>query len=142
MSILKIKKLLNTKEKVARLKANKILNEINNKKSNISAIDDYRRAYLATSRKIKDISGYDLSNIEAFTGNMAGVSAIETNDIERLRGIYDSRVDFWKKCLKKSNICDEMIYNIGIDNASIIEEGLTDEINWLNILKKMENGNG
>lgn len=142
MSIHKIKKILKTKEKVAKLKADKLLNDINNKKNNIDTIDGYRMAYLSTGRKIKDISGYELANIESFTGNMANVSVIEREDKARMNLIYEEKVREWKICANKTKICEEMIYNIGMDNAYIIQEELTDKINWLNILKKMEIENG
>ena len=139
MSILKIKKILKTKEKIAKLNASKILNDINNKKKNIDAIDDYRKAYLATGRKIENLSGYEMANIETFIKNMASVSIIEVNDRERLEMLLTEKMKIWKKCANKTKVCNELVYNIGIENASKKEEELTEKINWLNILKAMEN---
>lgn len=139
MSILKIKKILKTKEKVAKLNASKLLNDINNKKNNIDAIDNYRKAYLATGRKIENLSGYEMANIETFINNMASVSIIESHDRERLESLHAEKMEIWKKCANKTKICDELVYNIGIENASKKEEELTEKINWLNILKAMEN---
>lgn len=138
MSLQKIKKLLETKERVAKLKADKAMNDVLHKKKNIGAIDDYRKAYLAAGRKIKNISGYELANIESFIGNMANVSAIEGEECDSLRVIQGNLAGEWQKCLKKATICNEMVYNIGINNAYIKQEELTENINWLNMLKRME----
>lgn len=137
MSILKIKKILETKEKLAKIKASKSLQGINLKKENIRKIGIFRDGYLSTTRKIGELDGFALQNTSKFINNLEYIALSEEKHIEHDKIVYNKLNSDWMKSYNKLKQSSKVIENRGIESAFIMEyDNLFDLINTHIILLK------
>lgn len=143
MSLARIKKIVALKEKNRKLRVRKSLSEINSKKNNISKIKDFKIGYLSASRKVSEISGYEMNNTFNFVKNLETIENLEVNSLDHNVIVYNTLKKEWIKSFGLKKSVDNIILKYGTQNAYIIDEDiLSKQTELLVLIKEMGKHNG